>query len=107
MRMQPEVCDDAAGGPADIVTTCATTVSRRIINPNFAINNIDSLRSAAVCLNAVQHCGHRRFSSQIPASQSFPSIEQVGCCWLWKPDCGRRRQFRGQSLWLLIVSHAP
>jgi hypothetical protein len=21
--MQPEVCDDAAGGPADIVTTCA------------------------------------------------------------------------------------
>ena len=44
MRMQPEVCDDAAGGPADIVHLPRATVSRRIINPNFAINNIDSLQ---------------------------------------------------------------
>jgi hypothetical protein len=39
-------------------------------------------------LNADQHFGHRRFSSQILAVQSFSSIARIGCCWLRKRRFG-------------------
>ena len=82
-----------------------------------AESSIRISRSTTLTVYGVQCTGLSKRRSAFRPSSFFltnprfaiiSSIEQVGCCRLWKPDCGRRQgQFRGQSLWLLIVSHAP
>lgn len=84
------------------LSTCASRDRMFFNNPNFDLDHTGDADTGTVAdgglLNAEQHFGHRRFSSQILALQSLPRSTDLATVGSGSPLSGAGRDNRGDSI---------